>query len=497
MKDPTWATPEAKNQEGYQMSGGVEFPRLEKQVKSGLPAPVNSSTDLNLPVLLEVWVKIPGWGEKYQVSNMGRVRSTAWGKCEVMNLTIKDTGYPQASFRHNGKQKKVTVHILVALAFLGPRPGVLVINHKDGNKLNNTPENLEYVTVQENNAHAKRTGLNDTMGESNPRAKLTENQVMMVLKELAQGKSQSEIAGSLCVSSSTIQLIASGKNWKHLSRESWRTPSSSECNGGQASPEEMTEAGRTVKLRYQVEGAKIGAQTTAKLNPRWVETLMGLPLGWTSPDAPASVILNWPKFVSGWLRAQTERTSCECAETVLCQPPQSERSGSYTKNSEVKTKKGDNKMLTKLEKLIDSLQFLVDLQTKKAVKEVEGVVLRDATPQEEKGETELQKAERKVRKIRVPKVEAPTVETPSVEDQLGLGEAKAVITQEQRDEMKELSLSTARKFVELFKNATPTGYEQATELAHNVFKVEKITDMTYEQHKEFVAVLEEKMGAKK
>ena len=65
--------------------------------------------------------------------------------------------------------------------------------------------------------------------------------------------------------------------------ESWRTPSSSECNGGQASPEEMTEAGRTVKLRYQVEGAKIGAQTTVKLNPLWVCTLMGVPVKWVRP----------------------------------------------------------------------------------------------------------------------------------------------------------------------------------------------------------------------
>jgi hypothetical protein len=299
---------------------------------------------LNLPVLSEVWVKIPGWGEKYQVSNMGRVRSTAWGKCEIMSLTIKDTGYPQSSFRHEGKQKKVTVHTLVALMFLGPRPENLVINHKDGNKLNNTPENLEYVTVQENNAHAQRTGLNCVRGEMNPCAKLTENQALLVIKELSQGKSQVEIAESLCVSSSIIQLIASGKRWTHLSRESWatprsgatdnsrpngkggkclgaqakeswRTPSSSECNGGQASPEEMTEAGRTVKLRYQVEGAKIGAQTSAKLNPRWVECLQGIPMGWTSPDCPASVIRNWPKFVSGWLKAQTERTNSECAGT--------------------------------------------------------------------------------------------------------------------------------------------------------------------------------------
>ncbi len=117
-----------------------------------------------------------------------------------------------------------------------------------------------------------------------------------------------------------------------MKTESWRTPSSSECNGGQADPQEMTDAGRTVKLRYQVEGAKIGAQTPAKLNPRWVETLMGLPMGWTSPDAPASLIWNWQRFVNGWLRAQTEQTSCECAETVSFPKPQSEPLESSTKN---------------------------------------------------------------------------------------------------------------------------------------------------------------------
>jgi len=117
-----------------------------------------------------------------------------------------------------------------------------------------------------------------------------------------------------------------GKCLGAQAKKSWRTPSSSECNGGQASPEEMSEAGRTVKLRYQVEGAKIGAQTSAKLNPRWVETLMGLPLGWTSPDAPASLIANWKRFMAGWSKAQTERTSCECAETELSPKPPNEPS---------------------------------------------------------------------------------------------------------------------------------------------------------------------------
>jgi hypothetical protein len=55
--------------------------------------------------------------------------------------------------------------------------------------------------------------------------------------------------------------------------------------------------------------------SAAKLNPRWVEMLMNLPLGWTSPSCPVSVIQNWPRFVSGWLKLTTAQTNSDCSET--------------------------------------------------------------------------------------------------------------------------------------------------------------------------------------
>ena len=68
--------------------------------------------------------------------------------------------------------------------------------------------------------------------------------------------------------------------------------------------------------------------SAAKLNQRWVETLMGLPMGWTSPSCPASVIQNWPKFVNGWLKATTAQTNYDPAEMELFQQQQNERSES-------------------------------------------------------------------------------------------------------------------------------------------------------------------------
>jgi hypothetical protein len=55
--------------------------------------------------------------------------------------------------------KSVQIHQLVALFYLGERNENLVVNHKDGNKLNNKIENLEYVTIAENIKHAVKNGL--------------------------------------------------------------------------------------------------------------------------------------------------------------------------------------------------------------------------------------------------------------------------------------------------------------------------------------------------
>lgn len=65
-------------------------------------------------------------------------------------------------------------------------------------------------------------------------------------------------------------------------------------------------------------------KTNGRLNSRWVEMLMNLPLGWTCPNCPASVILNWPKFVSGCLRLNHAQMSYDCLEMELSQQQQPE-----------------------------------------------------------------------------------------------------------------------------------------------------------------------------
>lgn len=98
----------------------------------------------------------------YEVSDRGNVRRLRAGKGarigQSLALCFATTGYPVVSICINGDRRVDHVHRLVAQAFIGP-PNGLMVNHIDGNKRNNRIENLEYVTREENAAHAGRIGL--------------------------------------------------------------------------------------------------------------------------------------------------------------------------------------------------------------------------------------------------------------------------------------------------------------------------------------------------
>ena len=105
----------------------------------------------------EIWKDIPGYEGLYQVSNMGRIRSPRNG---FKTLSPNDAkGYLRISLYKCGKICRKSVHRLVAVAFVENPFNKPVINHKDGNKHNNSAENLEWVTNKENVMHARETGL--------------------------------------------------------------------------------------------------------------------------------------------------------------------------------------------------------------------------------------------------------------------------------------------------------------------------------------------------
>lgn len=105
----------------------------------------------NLPNSLdgEIWKDVDGYEGHYKVSNKGRVFS--FKKKIILRATPNPKGgHLCIALCKDGKQKKVLIHRLVALAFVdGYRPG-LVVNHIDETPTNNCSENLEWVTQREN-----------------------------------------------------------------------------------------------------------------------------------------------------------------------------------------------------------------------------------------------------------------------------------------------------------------------------------------------------------
>lgn len=102
--------------------------------------------------MTEVWAPIPSC-PGYAVSNDGRVR----GPRGLLSTPATRGGYLTCSIRRNGRKFTTTVQRLVAEAFIGPAPSPLhEVNHKDGHKRHNAPDNLEWVTRQENMDHARQ-----------------------------------------------------------------------------------------------------------------------------------------------------------------------------------------------------------------------------------------------------------------------------------------------------------------------------------------------------
>ena len=130
---------------------------------------------------------------------------------EVINKHNNGKGYLRVII---GK-KRYFVHRLVAQKFIPNPENKLQVNHKDGNKLNNCVDNLEWVTNQENREHAIENGLH-LSGSKCPYAKLNENDVIYILNHL--NLTNKELSKIFNVSPSCINDIRKGRSWKQLKR---------------------------------------------------------------------------------------------------------------------------------------------------------------------------------------------------------------------------------------------------------------------------------------
>lgn len=103
----------------------------------------------------EVWRDVPGYDGLLQVSNHGRLRVIRCYTRILQPFKSRD-GYLVGTVNIKGKRIRHGVHRFVAEAFLPNPEGKEQVNHKNGDKTDNRPENLEWATCQENNLHRCR-----------------------------------------------------------------------------------------------------------------------------------------------------------------------------------------------------------------------------------------------------------------------------------------------------------------------------------------------------
>ena len=169
---------------------------------------------------MKKWKLIKGF-EKYKISNEGDVLSLDYnheGYEKLLSLRLKRGYYQVGLCDGTGARYWKTVHRLVAEAFIGSCPDKHETNHKDGNKLNNSVENLEWLTCSENQKHAHKLGLKNQTGSKNNGSKLNEFQVqrMRLMKEIDPKMTHKRLGGIFGIHDEHAACICRRQVWQHV-----------------------------------------------------------------------------------------------------------------------------------------------------------------------------------------------------------------------------------------------------------------------------------------
>ena len=170
----------------------------------------------------EVWKPVIGFENLYDVSNRGRVRShhastrNEWGKYPIILSPGNVRGYRQVHLRKDGVGRSGLIHRLVAEAFIGAPPTPEhEVNHKNFDKSDNRPDNLEWITHAENTRYSALV-IPRNRGETN-HSKLTEAQVVEIRRRHATNEANfTQLAAEYGVALQTISAIVKRAKWKHV-----------------------------------------------------------------------------------------------------------------------------------------------------------------------------------------------------------------------------------------------------------------------------------------
>lgn len=155
----------------------------------------------------EVFVPVKDYEGLYEVSNFGRLKTLKRQGTDERFISgyVDRTGYLRVSLTKNSVSKSFAVHRLVCAAFINNPFNKRTVNHKDGNKLNNHIDNLEWMTHSENHKHSydflgRQTHMKGKSGALHHNAKKVKKTCLRTGKEeVFNTLKEASLSGDFCM----------------------------------------------------------------------------------------------------------------------------------------------------------------------------------------------------------------------------------------------------------------------------------------------------------
>lgn len=209
----------------------------------------------------EVWrtVTIDDYGDKYEVSSLGRIRNNDTGQIvkahEAKGGYLRVNLYPRGNAKHGAKRR--LVHRIVAFTFLYDSyiEGVTTdVNHIDGNKHNNSVENLEWCTRNHNMQHAFKMGLYDKCRQKTSERVKGEGNPMYGKGDRQRGGNNPSARAVICINTGEVfGASTEASKWCNCSHSSIRKV----CSGKQKHSGTHPKTGEKLRWMYYDEYLKL------------------------------------------------------------------------------------------------------------------------------------------------------------------------------------------------------------------------------------------------
>ena len=185
----------------------------------------------------EIWKDITNYEGLYQASNTGKIKSLPRKEItknphnpdktmirtrneKILKQSLDKDGYLKTALCKDSHAITYFIHRLIALTFLKNDENLPQINHKNGIKIQNNVENLEWCNQNHNMQHAFNTKLVDVrklQGENHWSHILNDNDILEIRKLYSMGNmNQREIGNKYGIDQSHVSYIVNRKLWGHI-----------------------------------------------------------------------------------------------------------------------------------------------------------------------------------------------------------------------------------------------------------------------------------------